>query len=56
MTDTPVTARVGETVPDFTLTTYEPKAKNFGEFKLADARKAGSWTILFFYPADFTFV
>jgi peroxiredoxin (alkyl hydroperoxide reductase subunit C) len=48
--------RVGDMVPDFKLTTYEPKAKNFGEFDLAQAKKDGKWTVLFFYPADFTFV
>lgn len=48
--------QVGAEVPDFELTTYEPKEKNFGAFSLAEAKKAGQWTILFFYPADFTFV
>jgi alkyl hydroperoxide reductase subunit AhpC len=48
--------QVGQVVSDFTLTTFDPKAKGFGEFKLAENRKAGRWTILFFYPADFTFV
>ena len=50
------TLQVGQEVPDFTLTTYEPKTKEFGEFSLAGAKKEGQWTILFFYPADFTFV
>ena len=49
-------ATVGEAAPDFTLTTYEPKTKDFGEFSLAAAKEAGQWTVLFFYPADFTFV
>ena len=48
--------QVGDTVPDFTITTYEPSQGEFGEFDLAKAREAGKWTILFFYPADFTFV
>ncbi len=48
--------RVGDIVPDFKLTTYEPKTKSFGEFDLAQAKKNGKWTVLFFYPADFTFV
>jgi alkyl hydroperoxide reductase subunit AhpC len=48
--------QVGQDVPDFTLTTYEPKTKSFGEFSLASAKEQGQWTILFFYPADFTFV
>ena len=47
---------VGDAVPDFKLATFDPTEKNFGEFSLETARKAGKWTILFFYPADFTFV
>lgn len=47
---------VGDTVPDFKLTTFEPAKKGFGEFSLAEAKKAKQWTVLFFYPADFTFV
>jgi len=50
------TIQVGQTVPDFELETYEPAKKDFGKFSLADARKAGRWTVLVFYPADFTFV
>ena len=48
--------QVGQTVPDFTLTTFDPKTGGFGEFSLDENAKAGKWTILFFYPADFTFV
>jgi hypothetical protein len=40
----------------FTLTTYEPTSKGFGEFSLSQAQKDGKWTMLFFYPADYTFV
>jgi len=47
---------VGQSVPDFELTTYDPVAHDFSKFSLAEAKKAGKWTILFFYPADFTFV
>ena len=48
--------QVGQTVPDFKLTTFDPKSGGFGEFDLAATKAAGRWTILFFYPADFTFV
>jgi len=48
--------QVGDTVPDFSLTTYEPTTKGFGEYKLSEAMKNGKWTMLFFYPADYTFV
>jgi NADH-dependent peroxiredoxin subunit C len=51
---TPV--KVGHAVPDFELTTYDPVAHGFSKFSLAEAKKAKKWTILFFYPADFTFV
>lgn len=48
--------QVGQPVPDFELTTFDPKTKDFSTFKLAENKKAGRWTLLFFYPADFTFV
>ena len=48
--------QVGQEVPDFRLETYDPKTEKFGELSLAALRDAGKWTILFFYPADFTFV
>ena len=56
MSEQATTARVGETVPDFKLETFEPTKKGFGEYALSEARKNRKWTILFFYPADFTFV
>jgi peroxiredoxin (alkyl hydroperoxide reductase subunit C) len=55
-TDQAQALRVGDLVPDFKLTTFEPTKKGFGEFDLAAWRKQGGWTVLFFYPADFTFV
>ena len=56
MSETGAPHRVGETVPDFTLTTFEPKTGKFGKFELAAQKAAKRWTVLFFYPADFTFV
>lgn len=53
---TVTTIQVGQVVPDFEMTTYLPTRKGFGKFSLAEARKAGKWTVLVFYPADFTFV
>jgi alkyl hydroperoxide reductase subunit AhpC len=47
---------VGNTVPDFEIDTFEPSTGKFGKFSLSAAMKAGKWTILFFYPADFTFI
>ena len=49
-------ARLGHPVPDFEIDTYDPTIHNFGKFKLSENIEAGKWTILFFYPADFTFV
>jgi peroxiredoxin (alkyl hydroperoxide reductase subunit C) len=48
--------RLGQVVPDFELETYDPVKDDFGKFSLADQKRKGRWTILFFYPADFTFV
>jgi len=56
MSDEITTVKIGQQVPDFELTVYEPENHGFGKCNLADLKKAGKWTILFFYPADFTFV
>ena len=48
--------QVGQLVDDFSMNTYEPEKKDFGEFSLAKQKGEGRWTLLFFYPADFTFV
>lgn len=48
--------KLGHPVPDFEFVTYEPTLKTFGKISLAEQKLAGKWTILFFYPADFTFV
>ena len=56
MTEQATFLRVGDVVPDFKITTFEATKKAFGEFDLAASKKAGQWTVLFFYPADFTFV
>ena len=48
--------QVGQSVPDFKLETFEPTKGDFGEFNLAAQKSAKKWTVLFFYPADFTFV
>jgi len=56
MTQTDKVLGVGDTVPDFELTTYDSASHGFGNFSLAEQKAAGKWSILFFYPADFTFV
>ena len=50
------TAKVGQPVRDFTLETFDPSEGGFGSVSLEEIKKAGKWTILVFYPADFTFV
>lgn len=47
---------VGQNVPDFEMETYEPGTGKFGTFRLAEARSKKKWTVLVFYPADFTFI
>ncbi|MBI5396801.1 MAG: peroxiredoxin [Verrucomicrobia bacterium] len=47
---------VGMDVPDFEMETYDPAERAFGKVALADLKKKGLWTVLVFYPADFTFV
>ncbi|MFN7563602.1 MAG: peroxiredoxin [Prosthecobacter sp.] len=56
MENLPTSVSVGAVVPDFAMETYEPAKSDFGNISLADLKKAGKWTILVFYPADFTFV
>ena len=52
----PEFAKVGQKVPEFSLEVYDPTEGGFGVVDLGTLRKEGKWTILFFYPADFTFV
>jgi peroxiredoxin (alkyl hydroperoxide reductase subunit C) len=56
MDSNPTSLSVGAQVPDFDMETYEPSHGDFGKFALADAKRDGKWTVLVFYPADFTFV
>ncbi|MEZ5384023.1 MAG: redoxin domain-containing protein [Prosthecobacter sp.] len=54
--ETAPTVSVGAIVPDFEMETYEPAKGDFGKVSIADLKKEGKWTVLVFYPADFTFV
>lgn len=56
MTECSSGIQVGQTVPDFELTTFDPTTGDFGKYSLAEAKKANKWTVLVFYPADYTFV
>lgn len=46
---------VGKAAPEFELEAVLPN-KEFGRVSLAENMKNGKWTVLFFYPMDFTFV
>jgi peroxiredoxin (alkyl hydroperoxide reductase subunit C) len=48
--------QVGQKVPDFKLDVYDPTKKDFREVSLDGLLKEKKWVILFFYPADYTFV
>ncbi len=47
---------IGHPVPDFEVNVYDPVGHDFSKISLAQQKEAKKWTILFFYPADFTFV
>jgi NADH-dependent peroxiredoxin subunit C len=47
---------IGDNVPDFTIETYDPNKNDFSEVTFESIKKKKKWTVLFFYPADFTFV
>lgn len=47
---------VGQQVPNFEIETYDPEIKDFSKISLEDIKSKRQWLILFFYPADFTFV
>ena len=56
MSETTGGLRLGQKVPDLQLTTYDPVKGEFGKFQMQEQVAHKRWTILFFYPADFTFV
>jgi NADH-dependent peroxiredoxin subunit C len=47
---------IGQPVPDFELDTFEPATGKFSKFSLSEAKKKAKWTVMVFYPADFTFI
>ena len=52
----PEFAKVGQQVPEFKMEAFDSTEGGFCEVDLGALRKEGKWAILFFYPADFTFV
>jgi NADH-dependent peroxiredoxin subunit C len=47
---------VGTEVPNFEIEVYNPEQREFGKISLKEITARGQWTVLVFYPADFTFV
>ena len=56
MSDLACGMQLGRQVPDFEVDVFDPTKGDFGKISFADLKSQGKWTILFFYPADFTFV
>jgi len=50
------TVKVGQDVPNFRLDVLDTAAVEFSEISLERLKAERKWTILFFYPGDFTFV
>ena len=48
--------KVGQEVPHFEMEVFDPKRNDFGKISLDDLKKQKKWTVLVFYPADYTFV
>lgn len=48
--------KTGDLVPDFEMESYDPKGGDFGIISLNQLKKDKRWVILFFYPADYTFI
>ncbi|MDW8096361.1 MAG: redoxin domain-containing protein [Aquificaceae bacterium] len=48
--------KVGQKVPNFEMEVYDPKTVGFAKVSLEDLLRERKWVVLFFYPADFTFV
>ncbi len=47
---------IGNSVPNFIIETFDPVKNDFTEISLESIKKKKKWTVLFFYPGDFTFV
>lgn len=49
-------AAIGQAVSDFSFATYNPVSGGFEDHSIKESLDKGRWVVLFFYPADFTFV
>ncbi len=47
---------VGQMVPSFEMEVFDSKRKDFGKISLDELKQQNKWTVLVFYPADYTFV
>lgn len=52
--DFPTIAKIDTEAPSFDLPYYDPKTDSDSSISLSDLN--GKWAVLFYYPADFTFV
>jgi len=50
----PTVAKIDTEAPNFDLPFYDPKTDDEGRISSADLKD--KWSVLFYYPADFTFV
>lgn len=50
----PIIAKIDNEAPNFDLPAYNPKTDDEERISLESLK--GKWTVLFYYPADFTFV
>ena len=48
--------QTGAKVPGFSIEVYNPVTREMEEISLESIGSSRKWTVLFFYPADFTFV
>ena len=49
-------ATVGQSVQNFEMEVYDPEKRDFAKISLEEVKTKKQWTVLFFYPADFTFI
>jgi len=47
---------VGQQVPDFEMDVFDPVRGDFAKIALLNLKQQKKWTVLIFYPADYTFV
>lgn len=48
--------KIGDRVEDFEFETYDPIKDSFSKFSLKSSIENKKWTVLVYYPADYTFV